>query len=129
MNEVHGLDELNRKFEMLAKVGEDKGVREGVQGIAEEMRDDMRSRVRVKTGHLRDGIVAKPFRKTGESLSFVAIHYGVAPHAHLVEYGHGGNHPAPPHPFFRPVVDQFQGIYPERMNVLLNRQIQRWWNK
>lgn len=26
--------------------------------------------------------------------------------AHLVEYGHGGPHPAPPHPFMRPAWDQ-----------------------
>lgn len=30
---------------------------------------------------------------------------GRAPHAHLVEYGHGGPHPAPPHPFMRPTWD------------------------
>lgn len=27
-----------------------------------------------------------------------------APHAHLVEFGHGGPHPAPAHPFIRPAV-------------------------
>ena len=30
---------------------------------------------------------------------------GKAPHAHLVEFGHGGLHPAPAHPFMRPVWD------------------------
>jgi HK97 gp10 family phage protein len=28
-----------------------------------------------------------------------------APHAHLVEKGHGGIHPAPPHPFMKPALD------------------------
>ena len=27
-----------------------------------------------------------------------------APHAHLIEYGHGGPNPAPPHPFLRPAL-------------------------
>jgi len=31
-----------------------------------------------------------------------------APHAHLVEFGHGGKHPAPPHPFLRPAFDAFR---------------------
>ena len=29
-----------------------------------------------------------------------------APHAHLVEYGHGGKSPAPAHPFLRPALNK-----------------------
>jgi HK97 gp10 family phage protein len=29
-----------------------------------------------------------------------------APHAHLIEYGHGGPSPAPPHPFLRPALEK-----------------------
>lgn len=29
--------------------------------------------------------------------------------AHLVEFGHGGPHPAPPHPFLRPAYDETKG--------------------
>lgn len=31
------------------------------------------------------------------------------PYAHLVEYGHGGPHPAPPHPFLEPAAEMAEG--------------------
>jgi HK97 gp10 family phage protein len=36
----------------------------------------------------------------GESVNVDPMYY-----AHLVEYGHGGPHPAPAHPFMRPAID------------------------
>jgi len=37
-----------------------------------------------------------------------AAHRDSAKYAHLVEFGHGGKHPAPPHPFLRPAFDAFR---------------------
>jgi len=48
-----------------------------------------------KSGGLRSGIKSE---KRGE----VWIAKAKSPHAHLVEYGHGGPNPAPAHPFLRP---------------------------
>jgi hypothetical protein len=48
-----------------------------------------------KSGVLRAGIKAE---KRGDRW----IARAKAPHAHLVEYGHGGPNPAPAHPFLRP---------------------------
>jgi len=60
------------------------------------------------TGNLKKAAYAKALPETMSSLAvaFAGIRPRRAPHAHLVEYGHGGPHPAPPHPFFRPAVDE-----------------------
>jgi len=52
----------------------------------------------------KTGILRKSFRKKKSKFErggYVVI--SDAPHAPLVEYGHGGKHPAPAHPFIRPV--------------------------
>lgn len=48
-----------------------------------------------KTGTLRNA------GKVIEEGEVVKVRFK-APHAHLVEFGHGGPHPAPAHPFLRP---------------------------
>ena len=67
--------------------------------------------VPVRSGRLRGAIsVGKVVkRKSGSGYS---IKIGVnkdqmanAPHAHLVEFGHGGSKPANPHPFMQPAYD------------------------
>ena len=51
---------------------------------------------------LRKGIKAKKSKYDGGGW----IVLSTAPHSHLVEYGHGGPRPAPPHPFLRPALDK-----------------------
>jgi len=54
------------------------------------------------TGNLKAACYAKAYPETisRPAIAFAGIRPRKAPHAHLVEYGHGGPHPAPPHPFF-----------------------------
>lgn len=124
---VEGLKELNRNLDKLAKVGGSENVKRGVQSIAEEMRDRIIQRAPLgPTGNLKRSIVAKPFQKKGRGLSFVAVDRKIAPHAGLVEFGHGGPRPAPPHPFFRPVIDSYKGeAYKTRMAGILKAEIER----
>jgi len=49
---------------------------------------------------------ALPETTTRQTVAFAGIRPRKAPHAHLVEFGHGGPHPAPPHPFVRPSWDE-----------------------
>ena len=51
---------------------------------------------------LRKGIRAKKSKYDGGGW----IVLSTAPHSHLVEYGHGGPRPAPPHPYLRPALDK-----------------------
>lgn len=69
--------------------------------------------------HLQDAIFAtKGRRAKGAMIDLATSIYGEpgpsvivgvdrkrAPHAHLIEYGHGGRAPAPAHPYMRPAVD------------------------
>lgn len=68
---------------------------------AVECRDTIRSLTPVETGRLRQGVFAAA-GDPGKSDALVGMNYKIAPHAHLVEYGHAGPHPAPPRPYFRP---------------------------
>jgi HK97 gp10 family phage protein len=57
------------------------------------------------TGALRKSIRAVK-SKYDEGGWIVKAGGRAAPHAHLVEYGHGGPQPAPPHAFLRPAKDK-----------------------
>jgi len=58
-----------------------------------------------------------PPSMNGPAVAFAGIRPRKAPHAHLVEFGHGGPHPAPPHPFVRPAWD---GVKDEVRNNIAN---------
>jgi len=51
---------------------------------------------------------ALPETTTSCAVAFAGIREGRAPHGHLVEYGHAGPQPAPPHPFVRPAWDELK---------------------
>lgn len=112
---------------MLGGSVDSEEVLKGLISAAEYFRMDMRSRIKDKSGNLRRGIVVKPFdkQKEGNPACFVAINYGIAPHAHLVEFGHGGKHPAPPHPFFRPAFDAMGKIAESKIKNTLRKEIEK----
>ena len=75
----------------------------------------VRDRIREKaprgpTGNLKAAAYASalPEKVTAPAVAFAGIRPRKAPHAHLVEFGHGGPHPAPPHPFVRPAWDEMK---------------------
>jgi len=107
--DILGMKQLEERFGKLELILDDKDIEDAFLAGARKFRDVARSKVKVKTGNLKKGIVAKKFKTKikGQPAAFVAIDRKIAPHAHLVEYGHGGPNPAPPHPFFRPTLDEF----------------------
>lgn len=76
-------------------------IRKNAQAIAGMIADEARASTAFsdKTGKLRSGIKPELHGK------FWRV-YARAPHAHLVEFGHGGPHPAPAHPFLRPAKER-----------------------
>lgn len=72
------------------------------------LEDDAKSRVHSITGHLKSSIETRVTTHADAPTEIeVGISYARHPeahHAHLVEDGHGGPHPAPPHPFWEPAV-------------------------
>ena len=77
-------------------------INDNAEIIAKQVRDDAKANIHDITGNLSKGIKAKKSKYDGGGW----IVLGTAPHSHLVEYGHGGPRPAPPHPFLRPALDK-----------------------
>lgn len=88
------------------------------------LRDDARRRAPVKTGALRKNIFASRGDENRPSV-LVGVSYKAAPHAHLVEWGHGGPKPAGPKPFMRPAIDstapRIQKILKDGFNGIIER--------
>jgi HK97 gp10 family phage protein len=113
---------LARKFAELADIYDDAKFENFLQSEGEILQGAVKATIRGKlgrkTGNLLKGIVAKKYGRKikGQPKTFVGVNYGVAPHAHLVEYGHGGSHPAPAHPFWRPTVRRYRDKITQRIS-------------
>ncbi|MDD5533787.1 MAG: HK97 gp10 family phage protein [Syntrophales bacterium] len=145
---IEGLDDLSANIQALIKQVDGDEVESGLLEIAKVLHGRIRARapigprrrkkvevkmlgfslgtdmLDVKPGALRKAWRAKKFKTKwpGVPAVFVAPHYKLAPHAHLVEYGHGGPHPAPPHPYARPEVDAFKSEYPRLVAKMLREK-------
>ena len=77
-------------------------INENAEIIAKQVKVDAKANIHNVTGNLKKGIKAK--KSKYEDGGWIVL--STAPHSHLVEYGHGGPRPAPPHPFLRPALDK-----------------------
>lgn len=105
--DVSGDEELQQAIVNAAQRVSSDAVVDVLMQAATAVRDHARALVRVKTGALRDAIFAsrgRPFARPGSVSVIAGVSPKRAPHRHLVEYGHAGPRPAPPHPFWRPAV-------------------------
>ncbi len=97
---IHGMDALAGQFEALKRMGTGPEIQQALNEAAEMLRDEVHSRAPIaprtiaskgKTiapGGLKRSVKAAPGRKKKTFLqSFVFSLSGLAPHAHLVEYG------------------------------------------
>lgn len=112
MAEVTGLEGYDELI-MALKGAENVAAHPEIKAAYLDEATDLKGEVeRRAPGRLKEVVVGKLFKRTYRDLiSFVAFdrHKRVGGDtigrvAHLVEYGHGGPKPAPPHPFFRPAV-------------------------
>ena len=73
---------------------------DGMLRAGRVIRTEARSRIRPhrRTGNLERGI--RVLRKRGRRATMILV-ASTARHSHLVELGHGGPKPAPPHPYLR----------------------------
>lgn len=76
-----------------------KGIDKGSEMVAQEVLTKAKNTTDFKdnTGNLRQSI--KMFKSKFEKGGYVVM--ADAPHAHLIEFGHGGRSPAGPKPFMR----------------------------
>ena len=76
-------------------------INENAEVIARQIVIDAKANIHNVDHVLIKGIVAKKSKFEGGGW----IVKSTKPHSHLVEYGHGGPRPAPPHPFLRKALD------------------------
>jgi HK97 gp10 family phage protein len=107
---IKGIDQLEKAANKAIK-----SMNEGKTKLIYEQAKKVRNRIKEKaprgeTGNLKAAAYASyiPPKLGREVFAFAGIRPRKAPHAHLVEFGHGGPHPAPPHPFFRPAWDEMK---------------------
>lgn len=136
-------DLINDLLRMQARVsdkGADRALKEGARPILEEMQSQASVDPRIRSGNLFRSIKIgkvreRTRRRKGASGNTAAksITIGThkreagayAPHAHLVEFGHGGPFPAPEHPFIRPAFDRRNGEAFEIIRRVLQQEIDR----
>ena len=121
LNAVDGLDDALAEAagKLEEKIGSDQAKRK-IRAALSLITKDAQARIHSITGNLKSGV--KYYVET-HSDAPTEITVGVsytrtrAHHAHLVEGGHGGPHPARAHPFWQPAV-QAHGT--EAVNALIN---------
>ena len=107
---LKGIDQLERNANKIIKAV-DKEKTALLRKQAQLVRNRIREKApRGPTGNLKAAAYASvlPPRVGQPAVAFAGIRPRKAPHAHLVEYGHGGPHPAPAHPFVRPAWDEMK---------------------
>ena len=85
------------------------------------IKEEVEARAPVDDGDLKRSIGDRPVEAGATSASHQA-HVG-AVHALWVERGHGGPHPAPAHPFFRPAFDAKEQEARERTVEVMNEAL------
>lgn len=129
-SQLEGVEEMYLIFSRLATASGNERMENKFLRIAEMLRRNVRNKINAvvkrKTGNLERSVVAKTFARKRYIMTlarkiimnpaaFVAIHYRLAPHAHLIEFGHTvvrngkvvGH--APARPFFRPTIESLRG--------------------
>jgi len=123
---LSGFEELAVLLHGIGEIPDDVVQRALAAGSAPILRE-MQARVGVRSGNLRNALkTAKGFKQNKKgvySLSTGAFGKD-APHAKLVEYGHGGPKPAPPHPFARPA---YEAAKDEAYRIAAE-EVRKWLN-
>lgn len=128
------LNDLNRMAEKASGQAADRALKAGAKPIFEDMKRQASIDPKIRTGNLHESIkigsIKKAIRKSGyKEMKRITIGshrkemQRMAPHAHLVEYGHGGPAPAPPHPFVRSAFYRKEGEAFAEMKRVLQEEI------
>ena len=125
---LHGEKELRRTLEGLADVMDSKVLAQAANHGAKIVETAIKLKTPVKTGNLLKSIGRTKWTKgvSGEGSQIVGAIGRTGPHAHLVEFGHGGPQPAPAHPFIRPAADQVEAKAQEAIALYIKQKLGRF---
>ncbi len=134
--EFQGSTELREDFARMAELlRSDAGggasanriLETAAQPVLDQMIQNASTDPRPRSGKLRSALrIKKASGRRGARVT-VGVHAaeGGAPYAQPVEFGHGGPHPAPPHPFVRPAFDAKADVAYEELKKLLNEALDK----
>ena len=104
---IKGIEQLERQTNSVLKA-----VTSQKTELLQRNADIVKNAIWMKAPLGKNGLIKKsPYAKalpettTLPTVAFAGIRPKTAPHGHLVEFGHGGPHPAPAHPFVQPAWD------------------------
>ena len=127
-----GFDELINDMHMLAErlgggPGINRALEAGAVPIEEQMLHNVSNMLNVITGDLRNSIKIGKVKswRNGKTITIGAHHGSRGFYGHIVEYGHGGPAPAPPHPFARPAFDTRKEDAFNEMKRVMNAEISK----
>jgi HK97 gp10 family phage protein len=104
--EIEGIKDLEKNVRKLAKATDPDEVGQVLLKQAAILEGRFRSAAPMgPTGRLKAAAYSNLAPSKIAAFAGIRQGKGKAPHAHLVEFGHGGPHPAPAHPFMRPAWD------------------------
>lgn len=102
-----GFEMLQKDFEQMQASMENTGdvLEKAAQPILQQMQANASTNIHVRSGDLSGSIGTQPYYKG----ITIGVHrkdwHGDEYYPAYVEFGHGGPHPAPPHPYIRPAID------------------------
>lgn len=132
--QISGANDLKSDLASIAGALGDGGatttkiLKSAAQPILEQMIQNASTDPRPRFGLLRGSLkIRAGSRKHRAARVTVGVHSGEAGarYANPVEHGHGGPHPAPPHPFVRPAFDAKANEAYEEMKKLLNQALDK----
>ena len=125
--ELQGFDDLRSDLVNMAETmengsGVNRALEAGAVPIESQMKQNASTDPKIITGKLFNSIHTGKVRKrnNGKQIT-IGVHHSEmgAYYANPVEFGHGGPHPAPAHPFVRPAFDAMaEEAYTEMRHVL-----------
>lgn len=109
LSAIDGLEnDLAERAGRLEKLAGSERTKLAFKAALKPITQDAKARIHSVTGHLKNAIetrvTVKPDEPTEIEVGISYKRHKQARHAHLVEGGHGGPHPAPTHPFWEPAV-------------------------
>ena len=131
--ELKGASDLKDDLATMADTLGDDGtattriLKGAAQPILDQMIQNAGTDPRPRSGNLRGALRIKKASGRRSARVTVGVHAGEggAPYAQPVEFGHGGPHPAPPHPFVRPAFDAKAEEAYEELKKLLNEALDK----
>lgn len=131
--EFKGITAYQKQLEQLGKVGADKAIRYAIYPAAKIVIEEIKERVPVDTGDLRDSIILTPMRDDGgyinTKVEFAGYDSKGAPNAvkaAVLEHGRSGG--VGKHPFIRNAVRAAQDRAVAAMQHYLDEYLEKFMN-